>query len=424
MQHQHNTPNRQPTGRRNIPNALIMALSLEQKSGPLPKVKKGHLLLALKQARNALGVSKSVIETVTTLISLVDAKVFETGSRPIIGPSNTFLAYEAGVCVRAIQARISGAIAAGLLIPLDAPDGKRWARRHGTDAEEYGFDLSPIVRRFAELEAHRGAFLEDYREAQRIRRRISTTRNQCLAMLDALAMAGDESALDEAAEVQQIAGQRRKDYMAPAMLGPILLALEAKKAALVDKLAELDKSAENKSFPPVNSSPVGESNFTQQRTTKRNQISKEITGEACKNASVKVSPDHVEEPSKDEGHRLDAKKGPITGAFPLTPALACKIAPAFQAFVIAPTWSNLIDAAPKVAESLDVARWSWGKACQNLGRLGALAVLVAVAGRHQRGGVASPGGLFTRMVELANDGALNLDKTFYGLIGKSTETTQ
>lgn len=423
MQNNHNSI-RQPTGRRNIPNALINALATEQKSGPLPKVKKGHLLLALKQARNALGVSKSVIETVTTLIGLVDAKIFEEGSRPIVGPSNSFLAYEAGVCVRAIQARIAGAIEAGLLIPLDAPDGKRWARRHGTDKEEYGFDLSPIVRRFTELEQHRGDFLEDYREAQRIRRRISTTRNQCLAMLDALALAGEEEALEEAAEVQAIAAQRRKDYMPPALLAPILLALETKKTALVDKLADQRKTAENSSFPPVNSSPVDESNFTQQRTTKRNQISKEITGGACKERAGKPEAVRTEEIGERGKKGFDAKERPITGAFPLTPALACKIAPAFQAFVTDPTWLNLIDAAPRIAESLDIARWSWAKACQNLGRLSALAVLIAVAGRHQRGGVASPGGLFTRMVELAGDGALKLDKTLFGLVGRGTETAQ
>lgn len=415
---------RRPSGRRSIPEALIHALKIEQTGGPLPKVKKGQLTLALRGARSGLGISRAVTETLCLMIGLIDAKVFEGGLKPIVSASNSFLAYEAGICVRALQARTAAAIASGLLIPVDSPDMKRLTRTHDGEAERYGFDLSPLVRRFEELEAMRAAFLETYKEGQKIKRAISRTRNQCLAIIDAMAEAGADDAMEKVAKVQEIVSQRRKEDTDPATLGPVLIELEAFKTALVDNMAERSAIVENPVSEAVECSSGDEVSFTHQITTKGKPVSKETTEGPC-NAAAGSGPAHtVRVQGEREREAVDAKERPITGDFPLTPALACQIAPAFQAYVTNPTWLTLLDAAPYVTESLDIARWSWGRACQTLGRLGALAILIAVAGRHERGAVACPGGLFTRMTELATEGTLNLDRTLYGLIGQMADQMQ
>lgn len=414
---------RRPSGRRAIPAALIHAMRIEQAGRPLPKVGKGQLTLALKGARSALGVSRATIDTLCLLIGLIDAKTFEAGRRPITSASNAFLAYEAGICVRALQGRIAAAIAAGLVIPVDSPDMKRMTRTHDGETERYGFDLSPLVRRFDELEAHRVAFLESYKEGQKLKRAISRTRNQCLAIIDELASLGAEDAMDRVGEVQGIVAKRRKDETDPATLGPILIELEAAKTRLVDRIAQSLEAGENLEIEAVKDSSGDEVSFTHQMTTKGKPVSKETTDGDC-NAAAKSRTKHaMRRHSGFEREEKNAKEKPITGDFPLTPALACQIAPGFQAFVTNPTWLTLLDAAPRLAESLEIARWSWGRACQTLGRLGALAVLVAVAGRYERGGITCPGGMFTRMVELAVDGTLNLDRTLFGLIESGTKNT-
>lgn len=413
---------RRPSGRRSIPTALIHALKIEQTGAPLPRVKKGQLTLALRGARSGLGISRAVTETLCLMIGLIDAKVFESGSRAIVSASNSFLAYEAGICVRALQARTSAAIAAGLIIPIDSPDMKRLTRTHDGEAERYGFDLSPLVRRFEELDAMRSTFLETYKAGQRIKRAISRTRNQCLSLIDAMMEAGVDDAMHKVAEVQAIVSKRRKEDTDPAILGPILIELEAIKTALVDEMADRLQVVENPDSKVVEHSSGDEVSFTHQITTKGKPVSKETTKNDCNVTATSRRHPTGKRYSRFGKDEKNAKEQKIIGDFPLTPIVAYQLVPAFQAIVTHATWQTLLDAAPRIIEHLEIARWSWGRACQYHGRLGALAILIAVAARHHRGQVRSAGGLFTHMVAIAKRGELHLDRTFFGLIEKEHDS--
>ena len=106
-----------------------------------------------------------------------------------------------------------------------------------------------------------------------------------------------------------------------------------------------------------------------------------------------------------------------------TPAFVLSIAPLFAAAtgVPRPSWTDLTRAGLQVCHELGVSQDAWGQACVTLGREPAVVALAAVAARHARGLVRSPGGLLRRMVELHEAGTLRLDRTLFGLADELTK---
>jgi hypothetical protein len=107
----------------------------------------------------------------------------------------------------------------------------------------------------------------------------------------------------------------------------------------------------------------------------------------------------------------------VLRGFVTTPDFILAIAPIFRDWLHhpRPSWEELTCAAFDVRSALGVSQHAWGQAVLLLGGREAVVMLAAIAARHARGLVHSPGGLLRRMVELHQAGELRLDRTLFGL---------
>jgi replication initiation protein RepC len=114
----------------------------------------------------------------------------------------------------------------------------------------------------------------------------------------------------------------------------------------------------------------------------------------------------------------------VLRGFVATPGFVLAIAPIFLARLhhSKPSWEELIRAAFDVRAALGISQHAWGQAVLLLGDKEAVVMLAAIAARHARGLVHSPGGLLRRMVELHQAGELRLDRTLFGLAHELTKS--
>ncbi|NVN48195.1 hypothetical protein HW542_15450 [Asaia spathodeae] len=377
-----------------MPHALLSAMLTERDAPALPSISKTRILCALDGVSGILGISLAAAQTLIDLVRLIHKDVWATGQRPIIAPSNDHLASTAQRNIRSIQRRIKELVEHGLVIPWDSSDGKRLGRRDG-----YGFDLSPLVRKIAEIEALKAAERARYREGLALRSQISAARRKCLALTDLLASQGYADAEYLEAEIKAIASARNRHETDSSILLPIVAKLEAKWSELLNISA---------ASHAVDMTPEDDTNDAQQRTESRTLVSIETTKSDCNAAPT----------TEDKKRNSSAKTISVVGDFPLTPIMATRIAPAFSLFNAKDNWQSLIDSAPAVAGALGIGKWAWLRGCTDIGALNALAVLIVVCGRFDQGSVQNPGGLFVRLLDLHCAGKLRLDRTFFALLRK------
>lgn len=397
-----------PTGRRKITPAMIAARAARPTTWQ--PVKRGEALSALKRAAPALGIPRQVVTLMDYLVGRTRDVDWAQGGRPMAWPSNVTLQDVLDVGRTQVKTLIRVALEHGLLEMDESPNGQRYGyREEGQIAEAYGFDLTPLAARAAELEQIARAHQERRREGGRMRARITSIRNRVLA----IAEAGDWPAL--AAEAHALAALRG-DIRDPGQLAPVLSRLEALSIMAEERLTAC--------VSPVETDPMG--------TTNRPPITPTIHPKIAKANTVEAGPRpmaHEESRSRDRASipstpLADAKvhgtrEGTVSAlrGFVVTPEFILQIAPQFRDWVGSgrPKWGELEEAATFVRSDLGISLHAWGQACVILGRMEAVSVLAAIAARQAVGKVRSAGGLLRRMVDLHLAGELRLDRTLFGL---------
>ena len=116
-----------------------------------------QLIDTLKAAAPALRVPKTVLALIDHLMSRTQPRDWNRDTRPIAWPSNLELMSSLGLKPTAVSDAIRFAVKHGFLIAKDSPTGKRYGRRQpdgSIDVERsFGFDLTPLSMRHAELTA-------------------------------------------------------------------------------------------------------------------------------------------------------------------------------------------------------------------------------------------------------------------------------
>lgn len=75
-------------------------------------------------------------------------------------------------------------VEAGLLMRRDSPNGKRYVRKHGEERVAFGFDLSPLYRRSAEIARAAEAVCEAEDRVRRLREVVSLMRRGLAALAE------------------------------------------------------------------------------------------------------------------------------------------------------------------------------------------------------------------------------------------------
>lgn len=150
---------------------LLAARALAQGSAEAPPAPKWQVLRDLTTARKRFGVNDRDLAVLQALLSFLPADDIAPGES-IVFPSNASLAARAhGMPESTLRRHLAALVSAGLIRRNDSPNGKRYAARDrsGSISRAFGFDLSPLAHRAAEIAQRAQETQEAEAELRRLR---------------------------------------------------------------------------------------------------------------------------------------------------------------------------------------------------------------------------------------------------------------
>ncbi len=174
-----------PFGRRSLSLAQVASQMVAKQRPPEAAVHKWNIFRALCTARERLGVSERSLAVLNALLTFHPETVL-TGNDLIVFPSNEQIALRAhGMPSSTMRRHLALLVDAGLIIRRDSPNGKRYARkgRGGAVSQAFGFDLSPLVARAAEIEGLAETVMAEERAFRYARERITLARRDIVKMI-------------------------------------------------------------------------------------------------------------------------------------------------------------------------------------------------------------------------------------------------
>lgn len=175
-----------PFGRRPLTLAMVASQADAKACAPDTAVHKWHVLNAVRDAMTALGVSDRTLAVLSALLTFHPETTLTGQGDITVFPSNESLARRAcGMGESTLRRHLAALVACGLVIRRDSPNGKRYARRGqgGVIEKAFGFDLTPLVARAAELERLAEAARAERRAINLARERISLCRRDIEKMI-------------------------------------------------------------------------------------------------------------------------------------------------------------------------------------------------------------------------------------------------
>lgn len=177
-----------PFGRRSMTLGMIATQVAANAVAPETVVHKWHVFRDIKEARSALGATDRALAILDALLSFHPETAFYGDSALVVWPSNEQLIGRAnGMSPATLRRHLANLVDCGLIIRRDSPNGKRYARK-GQDGEvetAYGFDLTPIVARAAEIKDLAEAMRAEKRAYKLVRERLTICRRDIVKMIEA-----------------------------------------------------------------------------------------------------------------------------------------------------------------------------------------------------------------------------------------------
>lgn len=143
-----------PFGRRPMTLALVRRQRQTSKSESSCPVEKWKVFRDACEARERLGLQDRALTVLDALLTFYPESELNCDSGLVVFPSNAQLSVRAhGITGTTLRRHLAALVDAGLIQRKDSPNGKRYAHRDkGGDIEQaFGFDLSPLLARAAEL---------------------------------------------------------------------------------------------------------------------------------------------------------------------------------------------------------------------------------------------------------------------------------
>jgi replication initiation protein RepC len=165
-----------PFGRRQLSAGLLAMQALAASTPDDAVVHKWRILRALTLAKGRMGLSDRALTVLDALLTFHPETALTPGPGLTVFPSNRELALRArGPALKTLQRALAQLMEAGLVIRRDSPNGKRYARRGqgGEIAQAFGFDLTPLITRAAEIEAIAAEVEAELRQIALLRERIT-----------------------------------------------------------------------------------------------------------------------------------------------------------------------------------------------------------------------------------------------------------
>lgn len=153
---------------------------------PPEGVNKWEVLRELGVARNSVGITDRALAVLQALLTFHPETILGGNSDElIVFPSNAAICERLnGMPCSTMRRHLSALVRAGLLVRRDSPNGKRFMRRYGEDAQAFGFDLTPLVARFSEFCAAAEKVRAEDEAYRRLRQQVSLMRRDLAGLAD------------------------------------------------------------------------------------------------------------------------------------------------------------------------------------------------------------------------------------------------
>jgi len=443
-----------PFGRRPLSLAMVAAQAATRDFAARPDasemvVHKWRLFRALTEAKGPLGVTDRALSVLHALLSfhqetaltLPEAEAVEGESDSpapgiVVFPSNRELSIRAhGMAPATLRRHLASLVEAGLIIRRDSPNGKRFARRGqgGEIAEAFGFDLTPLIARAAEIENLAEEVRVENRAIALLREKITIVRRDIVKII--------ETGMEERVRFAPVSieGQKICDweglygrYQALAGRYPRSLGrseLETLAGELAAFATEIQKLLEIHVKGQKNSA-----NESQNERHIQNQITNIPDLEPdLREGRAETSGPMPEEANADRGGArgteapnsgIGERKTSPPRTYPLGMVLqACPDIADYGKRGEISCWRDLIDAAAIVRSALGVSPDAWKQALDVLGEHDASIVIAAILQRGEE--IKSAGGYLRVLTAKAKEGEFSLGPVLMALLrGNAAKTAR
>ena len=363
-------------------DAALMERNRRQAADPLPPqgINKWEALREIGVARTALGLSDRDIAVLQALISFHPQTVLGGNSAELVvhASNEAICARLNGMPCSTMRRHLAALVAAGVVARRDSPNGKRYARQTPAGKVAFGFDLTPLVQRHAEICALAETFRAEAERFARLRETVSLMRRD----LAGLALWGEECRPDLSLwpRLQDLAALTARALRRKLDLND-LSAIEAElSAALTEARNVLEPVSED-----MSSNAVQTEQHHQKSDTNLNDL--ELRIEQAKVTLIEPDP---ERPAP----RLPL--GLVLSACPEILSYA-EAAPRH--------WHQFVRLAETVRPMMGISPDAWAEAREVLGPEEASIVLAAMLQRFDL--LKSPGGYLRSLVRKAQDDAFS-----------------
>jgi len=143
-----------PFGRRPAALALVKGQLAVAALTPGTRVEKWKVFRDVCETRERFGLQDRALAVLDALLTFYPDAQLDAENGLVVFPSNAQLSVRAhGITESTLRRQLGALVEAGLIQRRDSPNGKRYAHRNrdGEIEQAYGFDLSPLLARAAEL---------------------------------------------------------------------------------------------------------------------------------------------------------------------------------------------------------------------------------------------------------------------------------
>jgi replication initiation protein RepC len=350
------------------------------------------------EARSLLGVQDRALAVLDALLTFHPVQELSQDRAMVVFPSNAQLSVRAhGIAGTTLRRHLAALVEAGLIIRRDSPNGKRYARkdRAGEIESAFGFDLSPLHARAAELAMLAQQVADERARFRRVKEELSICRRDVRKLISA--------AVDEGAD---------GDWMA---IEEIYIGICARvpRSPTVEQLFDILDEMELLRGEILNRLEAQEN--SKKTDTNDDQIGRHIQN--SKSDSIhELEPSSEKEQGEKPAENALPKREPIPiKNFPLGMVLrACPEITMYGPGGAIGSWRDMMAAAVVVRSMLGVSPSAYQAACETMGPENAATAIACIL---ERGGhINSPGGYLRDLTRKAEKGEFSLGPMLMALL--------
>ena len=370
-------------------------------------VNKWETLRELIAGRAAFGLSDRDLAVLEALVSFHPGTTLGgNDGPPLVHPSNVSICERLkGMASSTMRRHLARLVETGLILRRDSPNGKRYARRYAEETVAFGFDLSPLIARQAEILAAAETARAAAEHLSRLRETVSLMRRD-LAGLAAYGagLRPDLALWDQLSDLAALSARALRRKLGASDLGRLqseLLAALNRARDVLDCRIDTQESS---------------SNAANNEQHYQNSKADSYDLEPCPERAMVAAPGADD---RTERFETDAED-PADLNLPNIPlALVVSVCAEIQNYGDGPIrhWHQLVRAADVVRPMMGISPSAWSEAREAMGPEQAAVVLAAMLERFAD--IRSPGGYLRSLTTKAATGAFSCGPMIMALMRKA-----